>query len=229
MTLQSEIAYFKLATFNINGFKNKKLEIINFVEHYEIDILLVQETWLKGERFTFPNYNIFRNDRSLRPLGGTMVLVKKNIIAQAVPGNCPHIEGTFIRVKTKTKWVHLGSVYCSPAVEFDGTCLGKIFNSNNTMIVGGDLNAKHRIWGCRRENNRGRVLFNKSLDYNYHIIPPKEHTHSSLIGLPEILDIFVVKNTDLLSQPEALCDLTSDHLPVLIEYGNPLEKGQGCH
>lgn len=229
MSVQTATAYFKLATININRIKNRRLELIDFVERNEIDVLLVQETWLKGERFSFPNYTIFRNDRLNRPGGGTMIFVKKHISAQIVPGpeNCTHIEGTFISIKFKgNKRVYLGSVYCSPSIGFTGNCLEKIFGNNNTTIIGGDLNAKHRIWGCRTNNARGLSLFQFSEILNYHILPPEEHTHISGRGLPDILDIFVIKNSVQVSQPIVVCDLSSDHLPVLLEVGNPLERGR---
>lgn len=229
MAIRIEPKYLKIATININSIKQRKLELIDFVEQNKIDILLIQETWLKGNRFTFPNFNIFRNDRLGRPGGGTMILVKQQYHASESfrTSVCLHIEATFINIKCANQILTLGSVYCSPSVDFNGNCLNNIFETNNPIIIGGDLNAKNRLWGCRGTNRRGTTLYNFSEQLNYHIDPPEEHTHLSTHGLPEILDIFIIKNTNRASQPEVIQDLTSDHLPVFIEYGNPCDRGQG--
>lgn len=230
MIAKSDIGFLNIATLNLNGLKGKKIEIIRFAEDHSLDIFLLQETWLKGERFSCPNYTIFRDDRTNRPLGGTMILVKKNVKAYASPNPdvTGSIEGTYVTIVLKGgRKLRVGSVYCGPGRPIHPDSLNHIFNNDLTTVIGGDLNAKARQWGCRITNPKGLLLLNSSFNYNYHVIAPAEPTHLDVRGLPEILDVFVVKNTDRLSDPIVFHDLTSDHLPVVMEYGDPRERGQG--
>ena len=227
--IQFEPAYIRLVTNNINGMKFKKLELLNFCEKYNLDVIFVQETWLKGERFTFPNYNVFRNDREARPKGGTLILCKKHIPAFSIPNPDTTIEGTFIQIKTKYQILNLGSVYSSPAATFDQQNFKNIFENNNTTLIAGDLNAKNAEWGCRATNAKGRTLAKVLECQDFTLLAPEEHTHIATGGGgSDILDIFLAKNINtLISTPKAIYDLTSDHLPVLLELGDPAERGGG--
>lgn len=223
------VHYIKIASININGIRNKKLELISFAEEQNLDVILIQETLLQSKhKFTFPNFATFRDDRDARG-GGTMILVKRHIQASSIPNPdvCNKIEGTFVDIATNRGPLIIGSVYCRPTVahNFDPICLDNIFSENRTIIVGGDLNAKNKIWKCRSTNHRGNMLYEYSDVLDYHILPPEDHTHLGSVGLPEILDIFIIKNTTRVSQPIAVHALSSDHIPVLLDYGDPKKRG----
>lgn len=229
MTIQIEPRYLKICTLNLNGLKNKRLELIDFTEKENIDVLLLQETWLKGEKFSIPNFIVFRNDRTGRIRGGTMILIKKNLISFEVSGphECNHIESTFVKVKCANGYMRFGSVYCSPSptYSFNGNCFQSIFDVDTPTIIGGDLNAVNQKWGCRRTNPRGRGLYDYANALDFNILAPDDHTHIQLgQSLPELLDIFLVRNTPRLSHPEVRYDLSSDHLPVLLEMGNIADR-----
>ena len=49
---------------NIRNFKSKEMEISLFPKEHDIDILTMNETWLKSKfKFNIPNFTITHNDR----------------------------------------------------------------------------------------------------------------------------------------------------------------------
>ena len=70
----------KLAHINIRSCRNKEVEISLFLKENDIDILLLNETWLKSNfKLDIPNYNITRNDRPRRRGRGVAILVRNDI------------------------------------------------------------------------------------------------------------------------------------------------------
>ena len=70
----------KLAHIKIRSCRNKEVEIYLFLKENDIDILTLNETWLKNN-FTLdiPNYTITRKDRPSRQGGGVAILVRNDI------------------------------------------------------------------------------------------------------------------------------------------------------
>ena len=69
----------KLAHINIRSY-NKEVQISLSLKENVIDILPLNETWLKSKfKLDIPNYTITRNDRSRRQGGGVAILVRNNV------------------------------------------------------------------------------------------------------------------------------------------------------
>ena len=63
--------------FNCQGLRPKRKELQNYLLENQIDILALNETFLKPKfKFHLPGYDIYKNDRLI----GTTVLVKKGIL-----------------------------------------------------------------------------------------------------------------------------------------------------
>ena len=70
----------RLAHINIRNCRNKEMEISLFLKEKNIDILSLNETWLKSKfELDILNYIITRNDRPRRQRGGVTILVRNNI------------------------------------------------------------------------------------------------------------------------------------------------------
>ena len=70
----------KLAHINIRSCRNKEVEISLFLKENDIDILTLNETWLKNNfKLDIPNYTITRKDRPSRQGGGVAILVRYDI------------------------------------------------------------------------------------------------------------------------------------------------------
>ena len=66
---------------NCQGLKPKRKELQNYLLENQIDILALNETFLKPKfKFHLPGYDIHKNDRLVDTKGGVAILVKKGII-----------------------------------------------------------------------------------------------------------------------------------------------------
>ena len=66
---------------NCQGLRPKRKELQNYLLENQIDILALNETFLKPKfKFHLPGYDIYKNDRLVGTKGGVAILVKKGII-----------------------------------------------------------------------------------------------------------------------------------------------------
>ena len=66
---------------NCQGLRPKRKELQNYLLENQIDILALNETFLKPKfKFHLPGYDIYKNDRLVGTKGGVSILVKKGII-----------------------------------------------------------------------------------------------------------------------------------------------------
>ena len=80
LTSSFNSAKLKLAHVHICSCRNKKVEISLFLKENDVDILSLNETWLKSNfKFDIPYYTITRRDRPRRQGGGVTILVRNDI------------------------------------------------------------------------------------------------------------------------------------------------------
>ena len=66
---------------NCQGLRPKRKGLQNYLLENQIDILALNETFLKPKfKFHLPGYDIYKNDRLVGTKGGVAILVKKGII-----------------------------------------------------------------------------------------------------------------------------------------------------
>ena len=66
---------------NCQGLRPKWKEVQNYLLENQMDILALNETFLKPKiKFHFPGYDMYKNDRLVGTKGGVAILVKKGII-----------------------------------------------------------------------------------------------------------------------------------------------------
>lgn len=216
-------AQLKVSFWNCQGVQNKKLELQKFLEEYNIDVMLLSETFLKpGSRLAIANYKTYRNDRLLQPGGGTAILIKQNIEHHELP---PQENLTFecngITVNTKKQPISIWSAYCSPNETLDPNQISALFRSTKATILAGDLNAKNKIWNSKTNNTRGRILKQMADQQNIIITAPEDPTHiHTPNNTTEVLDIALLKNLSLEYDIATKHDLSSDHRPVMLTLGN---------
>lgn len=89
-------------------------------------------------------------------------------------------------------------------------------------IIGDDLNAKHSNWHPRTTNVKGRFLHKHQQEHKskYRVVAPNEPTHYAPTGTPDVLDLFILINTeeDYIITTENV--LSSDHNPVTLQLNN---------
>jgi exonuclease III len=70
----------KVIAFNANGIGRQRYELSKQLQDLNIDVALLSETHLKAhERFSIPNYHVYRIDRFSGRKGATVVAVRKGI------------------------------------------------------------------------------------------------------------------------------------------------------
>lgn len=166
----------KIISINVNSIvKNqRRASLMNLINTQKPDIILINETKLnKNHVISFEKYNIIRNDRKEKNMGGgTAIVIKKNIkyteiILPDIQGE-KLIEHTIIKIDTiNDNKLYIIAVYarCGYKKEFIPN-LNKIFLTlklnlmENYYIIAGDLNAKHFMWKNLNNNLRGIQLMN---------------------------------------------------------------------
>ncbi|KAJ2952535.1 hypothetical protein O0L34_g6854 [Tuta absoluta] len=173
-------------------------------------------------------YNTVRNDRVSGSKGGTLIHYRRALHCSPIetPPLC-YMEASACRLSmTGHQPITIVSVYLSPSNNRETKPLLKselesLFNLGDSVIIAGDLNAKHMSWNCIANNPRGNLLFEWQDELSFDLVAPTEVTHypHTVTHRPDILDIALLKNVNLrLSSIEVrheLCD--SDHRPVLLK------------
>ena len=150
----------------------KKLYLI--LNHYNIDILLLNETLLKNKhKFNVPGYRVYRNDSNR----GTALLIKNGIKNYEIQiNNLESLETTAVNIKANGETLSIISVYNSPSNKFNKNDLDKIFNTSK-VFAAGDFNSKNRAWGSQVNNPHDKKLLDYSLKSGVEITVSNTLTH----------------------------------------------------
>ena len=212
--------HIKIIYFNANGLNRQKQAFQKFIEDHQIDVALINETFLKPHiTFRLANYNVIRNDRLDQQNGGTAIVIKRSIpfteIDRIVLNS---IEVTGINLYTTDSPIALFSCYKSPPVTLLKADLELLKRNHKRIVLAGDLNAKNKLWNSRVFNRSGRRLEAFADELNLHVIAPTTPTFYPYNGSePDVLDTCVYANVQILNHPVSICDLDSDHVPVFFE------------
>lgn len=219
----------KLGFFNANGIQNQRDEIATFLRDHQVDILLVQETFLKPSHRnpSIANYRIVRNDRTRCHRGGTLIYYKKALYCIPMdPPTLSLIEASICRLgMTGHQPITLVSAYIPPSSVRDDpqhlrNDLTALLGLSDSVIIAGDLNAKHPAWNSSTTSSRGKQLFDLCSTMIFDVIAPMSPTHfpHDPTHSVDVLDVALLKNINLrLDSIEAIQELSSDHRPVLLK------------
>lgn len=212
-------SHLRFCIYNANGVANKQVELNEFLEKYKIDVLFLTETHLRPTKtFKLKNMVGHRTDRLHRRGGGTAIFLRQSIthhVEQLPP--LQSIEATAVTIATHMGHITLVSAYSAPRGELHDQDLFAIFDTYNTVLLCGDLNAKHHLWHSRQTNARGTRIHELEERLLAVTMGPRDPTYIPFNANhhPDVLDIAMVKNLDVDLQLRTVNDLTSDHQPVL--------------
>lgn len=215
-----DIESLTLASWNADGLEKKGYELRCFLSDHDIDILLIQETFLKpSHKFKIPNYLLYRDDRLGRQKGGTAIAIKKNINHYHLAiDNLTSIEATGVVILGRDSNLLLVSCYKPPTNRFIPADFDILFSKNIPTLLVGDFNCKSPGWNSRCYNREGRDLENYTITKNDIIIhPPDSHTRFAPNQLSDVLDIGISRNLGFSVSVEVYNELSSDHLPLIIK------------
>jgi hypothetical protein len=141
---------------NFQSIKNKKAELLNFINEHSPAIIMGTETWLNSSIHTseiFPvNYNVVRRDRP-DGYGGVLIAVRSDYIYDELIMEHKDVEMAYIRIKMDKHALTAGVAYRPPnsSREYMDNLCSNIRNichrySGDTMWLGGDFNLPDINW-----------------------------------------------------------------------------------
>lgn len=212
----------KICLWNATSINNKDIEFSYFLHSNNIDIAIVTETWLNpNTKLYFSNYNIIRLDSPRVIAGGVAIIIKNSIKFNTFPSPKLSIgEVLLVNINAGVNLI-IGAIYIPPSITFDVNSLDSIFRGSRTpIILGGDFNAKHTHWNNFYNNARGAKLFHYINNSNISIIHSDTFTYKQPSRRNSNLDFFLVKDIPYLNNCYSLDELSSNHIPVILELEN---------
>ncbi|GFR21507.1 nucleic-acid-binding protein from transposon X-element [Trichonephila clavata] len=205
----------RITSWNSQALKSRVQELEEFINDWNPDIILVQETQLRPcDLVTIPNFTLYRTDR-LTHRGGTAIFIKRSIAHTHFIISNPNIENTAITLhRTNEKSITIISAYRPPRSKICEQDLQKFFRNRDCCLVIGDLNAKNKYWNPHpRVNQAGTVIYNYCNKMGISIHAPTEPTRFDAHGVNNTLDIALAKGLHTIAAT-SISELTSDHNPV---------------
>ena len=222
---------------NCQGLRPKRNELHNYMLENQIDILALNETFLKPKfKFHLSGYDIYKNDRLVGTKGGVAILVKKGIIVNQEWKN-EHFnvitdnEALAIEIQLQNgDKVILATIYCpngNPSLR-----LFRMINALSKQVIFlGDFNSKHKQFGYVKPNKSGQTLLNIAKDlklFYVNQLEPNRHTREDPVhGTSDILDmVFITPGLSSRDISFSVADdhMGSDHFPIQISLDKPLKR-----
>ncbi|GFU19924.1 nucleic-acid-binding protein from transposon X-element [Trichonephila clavipes] len=205
-------------SWNANGIRSRIEEFRSFIADWNPDIINLQETHLQPcHNFTFPDYSIYRTDRTFRG-GGTAIMVKRSIPHHQIVINNNSLETTAIKLtRQDDDPITIISAYRPPRKPLPEQDLHRIFRSQGYVLVAGDLNAKHVSWSPLTQQNVPGTTIRRFCDNSgYAVVAPTEPTRFHRNCRNTTIDIAICKGMTV-TECTSILELSSDHNPVLFE------------
>lgn len=207
----------------------KQIELEKFLKLRQIDILLLNETYLDSKtKLNIPGFKTYRQDR-LTLGGGVAIAVKHDIKHCLLPTITNiNIENLGIELLINNRKITLVSVYNPPSNTSFKRDMKTITDKYREYIIFGDLNAKHRSWNCVSTNNSGNILFNLQLTSNFFIYypgSPTRYPQGNSPAKPSTIDLLLSNsNLNISNLISHEYQLSSDHVPVTCSINGECNK-----
>ncbi|KAI5635263.1 endonuclease-reverse transcriptase domain-containing protein [Phthorimaea operculella] len=220
------IEHFRILHWNSRSVISKLDQLKHYISScgVEIDIILLNETWLRhGTSIKLPGFQIFRQD-SDRPHGGVAVAIKSKYCCSIIPtSSCYDFQNLLISVKLCSITIDILSVYIPPPpngkfrVQYLNEAFSKI--SSRDFLIVGDFNAHSTSWGCRDSNRRGNIVNNFADNHN--LVCLNDHTVTTIPPFGQegnVLDLAFSSSSLSSSCSFSVADdpLSSYHFPIHI-------------
>ena len=209
---------FNILQINMDGFKNRQVELMKMLHDYKINIALIQETVLsKKEKITTSGYTAYRCSCNIN-CRGIMTLIRND--TQAEVENIPAGDIDMQRI---TAWIN-NTKYVFYNIYWPSHSFTKLPLEDSTYkrtILAGDFNAHLPSLGYKDYNFRGREVedllnsTNLILEQDINSTPTLLHKRHLTTSRPDLSLV----SADLYEQTTISVgeDLDSDHLPIIIK------------
>lgn len=203
----------------------KKIELVHHLLNNNIDIALLNETWLQNHHtLHLPSYTIYRADRLNGAHGGVAIVIKSNIKHTVINNiHTQIIEQIGIKISTANGEITLFSCYfpgsnnLNKLNQFKADIVKLTTFTQHSYFLIGDFNAKHNLWNNTRANAAGKILYDINTRRNFVIHHPPTPTYyptQARYTHPSTIDIAITNNVHPISDITSTPALSSDHNPI---------------
>lgn len=221
----------KIGQLNIRSIYNKKEELKDVIRNHNLDIICLQETWIKEDNFNLmQSYKCFHRNRA-DGYGGVAIMVKNKISTNEILFiDLTNIEiiGVEVKVKHKkeNKMYNIINIYIKPNIT-DGELsedldrIGTKLNNIENLIICGDINLAHNMWDNKCKGNSKKAdTFVEFINNNSLItLNTGEPTHLHDTNSRAIdISISTINLFDQFNWSISDDNCNSDHLLIIIEY-----------
>jgi hypothetical protein len=151
--------------------------------------------------------------------GDTAILVCSGIVHHSVPVlGLTYLEATAIQVMLASRPVIVLKAYLSPSCPLIGVDMDACFGGGLSVLLAGDLNAKHVDWNSQLSTRKGNLLHdyaNKNSCLIFGLDSPTTIPYNTS-ATPNVLGIVITRHIPSV-QLTSCSALSSDHLLVLID------------
>ena len=155
------------------------------VNRNKLDIIILQETWLKDESFVFAkDFNLEIKNRE-DSYGSVAIAIKSNLIYERIQiSDLNPIEIIIIKIKLPSISIHVASIYIpsnisNSSLENKLDALNNIISNFPNLLLAGDFNTSHGVWekNYRTSTRRGDIILNFINDNNLIVLNTGEATN----------------------------------------------------
>jgi len=213
----------KIIQWNVQGISTSKEDLIKLIDENKPLLISVQETFLANNYIVnLRNYNCIckQGHYNHRFHGGVAMYIHESCPFSEIKIDTP-LQMVAARINVApSKLITVVSAYFPGRIALDVAEMMDIINSlPKPVIVMGDFNAHHSVWGNSTIDRRGRLLEEALRNSQLNVINENTATHSS--GTAIDLTIVSPELTDDTSWRTLPSLLSSDHFPILISISKP--------
>lgn len=221
---------------NINGLRNKRDILENWIKQLDLDVIALSETKLNSSISPYlielEGYSFLRLDRTKNSGGGLLVYFKSNLTVELVsvshnPKQCEHM--TFSVKASRRKTLYFSLIYRPPNCNVD-----TFLTSFEQFLMYFDHSSPHCLLGDFNidlslpiTNNKAEHFLNILSAFSYKQTV-NEATRLAL-NKSSLLDLIIVNNRISCSNSSVLDCTFSDHQATLLQWNIELEHKSQRH
>src|SRR2546425_7761251 len=145
-----------IVNWNANGLESHIAELLYFLDHNieQISFICIQETWIYNDLLPdIPGFSHIHTFRNNKKGGGRAVYIRSDIeytSLEKINFLDINMEVSGIEFyKNSSESIFLLSVYIAPDQKLSLTHLNKLIIKHDNVVITGDFNAKHNLWGSQ--------------------------------------------------------------------------------
>lgn len=173
-----------LIQWNIRSIKSNYNNLINIISEFDPDIVFLNETWLKkDDKINIKYYSIERVDR-FDGKGDVAFLIRDNLQYEVMSKSKKVKDTGFQSIIIKIRNIKFINVYNPPNNKLVISDIEQLFNKKDQdqVIVMGDLNAHHNLWGSFQNNSNGEKVMELIDKYDYVVLNEEISTRLVMPG-----------------------------------------------